>query len=118
MSELSTGRTFSEEVRKKNSEAQKGKKLTAETRANMSLGKTGEKNPMWGKKLSEETRALLKLSQPDRVGIVITDQETKNVTHHTSIREAARYLGIAKSTVSKYLLSGKPYKDQYFFTKL
>jgi hypothetical protein len=32
--------------KKKNSEAQKGKKLTAETRAIMSLGKTGEKNPM------------------------------------------------------------------------
>jgi hypothetical protein len=35
-----------EKKKKKNSEAQKGKKLTAETRAIMSLGKTGEKNPM------------------------------------------------------------------------
>jgi len=46
MSELSKGRTFSAEVRKKIVKPQKGKKLTAETRAIMSLGKTGENNPM------------------------------------------------------------------------
>jgi len=55
----------------------------------------------------------LKLSQPNRVAIVITDLETNSVTHHTSIREAASYL--AKSTVSNYLASNNPYKNRFIF---
>lgn len=58
----------------------------------------------------------MKLSQPKRIGIVITDLETNSVTHHTSIREAANSIGIAKSTVSNYLKSNKPYLNRYAFT--
>lgn len=52
------------------------------------------------------------------MGIEITDLQTKSLTNHTSIREAANYLGIAKSTVSKYLASAKPYQERYLFKKL
>jgi len=58
----------------------------------------------------------LKLSQPKRIEIVIIDLETDIVSHHTSIREAAKSLGIAKSTVSKYLKLNKPYQNRYAFT--
>jgi hypothetical protein len=84
----------------------------------MSLGKTGENNHRWGKILTIEERAALKLSQPGRIDIEITDLKTKGVTNHTSIREAANSLGIAKSTVSKYLALNKPYLERYLFKKL
>jgi hypothetical protein len=83
----------------------------------MGLGRTGEKNHRWGKILTIEERAVLKLSQPGRIGIEITDLKTKSVTNHTSIREAANYLGIARSTVSNYLASNKPYLERYLFKK-
>ena len=43
-----------------------------------------------GIKLSEAAKVALKLSQPKRIEIVITDLETDIVSHHTSIREAAK----------------------------
>jgi group I intron endonuclease len=114
---INTGRTVSEEARAKISASQKGRKLAEEVKAKMGLGRTGEKNHRWGKILTIEERAVLKLSQPGRIGIEITDLKTKSVTNHTSIREAANYLGIARSTVSNYLASNKPYLERYLFKK-
>lgn len=84
----------------------------------MVFGRTGENNHRWGKILTIEERAVLKLSQPWGIDIEITDLKTKSVTKHTSIREAAYYLGIAQSTVSKYSASNEPYLERYLFKKL
>ena len=43
----------------KNSDAQRGKTLSEETRSKLSAAFSGEKNPMYGKTLSEETRAKI-----------------------------------------------------------
>ena len=59
------GKKFSEETRKKLSEAHKGKKLSEETRKKLSEGhkgkQAGEKHPMYGRHRSEET--LKKISE-------------------------------------------------------
>lgn len=116
--EVKIGSTVAAEARAKISASLTGRKLTKDVRAKMALGRTGEKNHRWGKILTIEERALLKLSQPGRIDIEITDLKTKSVTIHTSIREAGNYLGIAKSTVSKYLASAKPYQERYLFKNL
>ena len=50
------GRTFSEETRKKISEAKKGRTFSEEHRRKISEAIKGEKHPMYGKHISEETR--------------------------------------------------------------
>ena len=53
-------RTFSEETRKKLSEARKGRTLSEDTRKKLSEALSGDNNPMYGKHHSSETR--LKMS--------------------------------------------------------
>lgn len=53
------GKNFSEEHRRKLSEAGKNKHHTEETRRKQSASHKGAKNPMFGKHLSDETRAKL-----------------------------------------------------------
>lgn len=50
------GKARSEETKRKMSEANKGKTHTEESRAKMSEAKKGENNPMYGKKRTEEHR--------------------------------------------------------------
>lgn len=64
------GREFSDETRKKMSEAKKGhipwnkgEKLSDETRKKMSVAKKGENNPWYGKHLSEEHKRKLSESK-------------------------------------------------------
>ncbi len=44
-----------------------------------------ENNHRWGKKLTTEEINVLKLSQPGRIEVKITDLETKSETFHTAI---------------------------------
>ena len=70
MSKVQKGRTFSEETRRKMSEAKKnkpGKKHTPESRKKLSESKKGEKNPNYGKRLPEETRRKMSETQK-RIG--------------------------------------------------
>ena len=60
------GKTFSEEHKKKLSEAQKGKQLSEEARKNISESKKGAKNPMYGKHLSEEAKRKMSVSLKGR----------------------------------------------------
>lgn len=53
------GNKHSALTKKKLSKTHKGKKLSAETRAKMSLARLGAKNPNFGKKMSEEQQALM-----------------------------------------------------------
>ena len=50
------GKPRSAETRRKQSEANKGKKRAPETKRKISESKTGEKNPNYGKPISEETK--------------------------------------------------------------
>ncbi len=56
MCKAQKGKTFSEEHRKKLSEAKKGKIFSKEHRKKLSEAKSGENNHNYGKTASEETR--------------------------------------------------------------
>jgi hypothetical protein len=79
------GRECRKETRKKHSENNKGKRKPPETRAKMSLAKSGENNPMYGKKreFSEEARRRMKESQQrrrsrERASSLETDTEVRS----------------------------------------
>lgn len=57
-----TGVPLSEDVKKKISEATKGREFSEEHKRNIGISKTGDKNPHYGKKASEETRAKMRAS--------------------------------------------------------
>jgi group I intron endonuclease len=82
------GKTHSEETLKKMREAHKGKTLSAETKAKMSLaqrsidrtgenspmfGRTGESNPFYGRTHSAETRAKMSLAKNKKVFVYSFD---------------------------------------------
>lgn len=51
------------------------------------------------------------------VGIEVVDLITNDTTTFVSMREAARVLNIAHSTIHKYMKSSTPYQDKYLFKK-
>jgi hypothetical protein len=51
------------------------------------------------------------------VGLEVVDLTTNTTTTYVSMREAARILGIAHSTIHNYMKSSNPYQDKYLFKK-
>lgn len=100
-------RTCSEETRKK---------ISLTKTLNETSASRGDKHYLYGKSRSLETRAKLSQSCPSRISILITDLEKNSATEYSSIKEAARQLGISRSTVSRYLETKLPYKKRYLFT--
>ena len=70
-------RIFSEETRKKMSEAKKGKKLSEEHRKKISESQKGENHPMYGKHFSEETRK--KMSESHK-GHTVSEETRKKIS--------------------------------------
>lgn len=92
------GKTFSEDHKRKLSEAHKGYKPTPEECRQRSERQMGEKNHNYGKRASEETRA--KMSRAHRKYTVVQmtlDGEVVNTYHSTA--EASKMLGCAKETI-------------------
>jgi len=79
----------------------KGKKLSSQSRLNLSLSKMGKKNPMFGKKLGEEKKK--ELSQR-MIGVfnkkILCHQNGKI---YESVTHASKDLGFARSSVSNVL---------------
>jgi group I intron endonuclease len=80
------------------------------------ISKPGELNPMYGKQHSDETKKAISLKMskyPNGVGIFdLNDNLIQKFNNNTEI---AKYLGISKVTVSKYLNNSLIYKDMYKF---
>jgi group I intron endonuclease len=80
------------------------------------ISKPGELNPMFGKKHSEATKASMsekKNKYP--LGVGIYDLEDNLILKFNNNVELAKYLGISKVTVGKYLNSGLVYNKTYRF---
>jgi group I intron endonuclease len=117
-----------------------GFKHVAETKAKMSEAKKGNKNPFFckthtqetkaklraaalGRKLSEDTKAKMSeakkgnknMSEANGTAVEVLDLETNVKQTFFSIRMAAIAVGVAHSTVLRYLTAGVPYKDRYVF---
>ena len=82
---------------KNNSEAQKGKTLSEESRKKMSEAKKGEKNHNFGKHLSEETKKKISEAHGRKVICVETGQV------FNSIKEAGESMDIGRASISACL---------------
>jgi group I intron endonuclease len=93
------GHNHSDETRQKMSDAKKA------------MYQTGANHPMFAK------------ARPDGAGkpaikTSVFDKNTKITIIYNSIVEAARALNISDITCRRYLVTGKPYKDRYIFSKV
>lgn len=109
-----------------------------ETKALMSLKKSGSNNPQFGKTHNEDTKELMNAPQKKALGrkhsletlLSMSASRGYYVNIHekcdsdgfkligsfVSIRRAAKFLDISGSTVKRYINSGELYKDRYKFT--
>ena len=112
-----------------------GRVHSEETKILMSLKKAGDKNPIFGKTLSdktkelikqralgrtlsEETKALLSLKHGNPVNLYEKNYtgEFSLIGSFVSVRKAAKFLDISAGTVTRYMQSGKLFKDKYKFS--
>lgn len=115
-----------------------GVKHSEETKKLMSILSSGKNNPLFGKTHSEKTILLMSIAQKNRPKEqFVKSEETKSKISKTlghkievmdinfnsvvifdTIGEAARYLNIGATTVSRYVQSNKLYKDRYLLKKI
>jgi hypothetical protein len=71
-----------------------------------------------GRTLSEETRALLSIKHGNPVNLYEKNYDGKFslIGSFVSIRKAAKFLDISAGTVTRYMQSGKLFKDKYKFS--
>nr|YP_010218764.1 GIY-YIG endonuclease [Morchella brunnea]UBU98575.1 GIY-YIG endonuclease [Morchella brunnea] len=111
-----------------------GRVHSEETKVLMSIKKLGDKNHNFGRTLSEETKELIRLRAQGR----IHSEETKALISQkhgnpvnvyekvsgefsligsfVSKRKAAQFLEISAGSVTRYMQSGKLFKDKYKFS--
>lgn len=88
-----------------------GKKHSPEALAKIS--KPGALNPRYGVKLSQETKNLISISMSKRP-VFIYDLNGNLVNQFINSVQAAEWLGIHKSTVGRYIKSGKVWNNKYY----
>jgi group I intron endonuclease len=112
-----------------------GRFHTEKTKNLMSLKKVKENNPLFGKvhsekskelmrqsalgrKHSEETKLKMSIKHGNPVNIYekCSSEGFKFIGSFVSTRKTANFLDISKSTVIKYMNSGKIFKDRYKFS--
>lgn len=90
-----------------------GKTHTKETK-NL-ISKPGAANPMFGKKHSEKSKLLMSIKKnksPNGVGLY--DLNLNLLEKFNNNVELAKYLNISKTTVGRYIVSGKVYNSKYY----
>jgi hypothetical protein len=95
------------------SAARLGYKHTLEARVRMSEAKLGSKH-------SEEAKVKMSEANKDKAQrIEVTDVLTREITTYSSMKAAARALGLKHTIISTYLRNKQvsPYKKQYLFKK-
>ena len=88
-------------------------KHTLETKVKMSEAKLGSKH-------TEEAKVKMSEAKKDKAQrIEVTDVLTKEITTYSSMKAAARALGLKHTIISAYLRNKQesPYKKQYIFKK-
>lgn len=112
------GKIHSDETKEKITASLRGKLHSEETKVKISLKNKGINNPMYGKTASDETRAKMRAAKLDIIGISVTikDLETGLTSSYNSISKAALAINAPVTTFTRYLKSGKPYRDRYIIT--
>ena len=90
-----------------------GKFHSAESKSLTS--KPSELNPMFGRKHLRSSKILIsnKISKP----VTLFDVNNNYILTFNSNVQLSEYLGCDKSTVGKYIKSGKLYKGMYYIKK-
>ena len=80
------------------------------------ISKPGKENPMFGRKHSEATKLLISRNMSKYPGGVELYSLNNNLlkTFNNNV-ELATYLKISKTTVGRYIKSGKMYNKMYYF---
>lgn len=101
-------RKVSEETKKNLSLAAAGWILTEEDKKKISDARKGIR-------LSDETRAKLSTAATALRGVPVTvkNLNTNEELEFTSLTDAGKSIGVSRTTVRKYLDTGKPVKNQY-----
>lgn len=102
------GQHWSDEVKKKISEASKGKKISDETRLKQSAIFSGKGNPMYGTKMSAEHKKKLQAACVKATSKPVVCIETGKV--YKSAAQAQRETGICSRTISYVANRDKRYK--------
>lgn len=90
-----------------------GKTHTDETK-NL-ISKPGEKNPMFGKNHTEATKALIsKNMKKYPFGVGIYDLNYNLIKNFNNNAELARYFNVSKTTIGKYIKTGKLFNNIYY----
>ena len=121
-SEELTGRTHTEDTKKKMSQAHKGKTLSENTRNKISEAKKGENNPMYGrtgekshlygKPHTEEHRNKIAIANGGKPFVAIKDGKIKIFT---SQMECSRVLGLYDSAINSCLKGRRKSHKGYAF---
>ncbi len=83
------------------------------------ISKPGELNPMFGRKHSEAAKASMSAKKNKYLlGIGIYDLDDNLILKFNNNVELAKYLGISKVTVGKYLNFGRTLRVQLRFASL
>lgn len=96
LSLAATGRVLTEEVRKNLSDVRKGIILTSETRAKISAAAVTLRG----------------------VAVVVKNMNTEEVQEFTNLTEAAKYIGVSRPAVKKYVDTGKLIQGIYLVTNM
>ena len=105
-----------------------GRKVSVETRQNLSLAATGrvltdedKKKLSVGRKgiiLTAETRAKISAAAVSLrgVGVLVKNNDTGVVQKFASLTEAAKHIGVSRPAVKKYVDTGKLIQGIYLVT--
>jgi len=99
-----------------------GKHHTEESRAKISLATKGNKNSMYGKKHSDYTKNLIGNNLSRQVFVYKKNKISENTSSLVFVFpnsvKVAYWLGVDKSTIGRYIKSGKVWNNKYIFRLL
>jgi len=90
--------------------------IAAKTRYTSEEFLTLKREAMLGKNLSEGQLDKMINNNPYKMSVVVMNEETGKKEEFPSLKQAALFLGIHRTTVKRYLMENKPYKG-YMITK-
>lgn len=124
MAEYGKNRVFTEETRAKLSKLKSGenngKPHSDLSKLKMSKVKMGDKNPMFNKPKSKEFEAFKSNFKAGKLNIkakpmyVYNPETLELIYSFDTVKDCHSFFKIAKSTIRKYAMNKKPYKDYIF----
>jgi len=81
------------------------------------ISKPGKWNPIFGHTQSENTKKLISIKQSIRP-LGLYDESYNIIEKYSNQVELAKKFGVHKTTISKYIKSGKLFKDKFYIRKI